>query len=135
MGLGKDQAVHSLPFFPLQNLKNRYLAMLQDARAQLSPPSQLQPPLDSTGVLHGECHHQASPQVQPARSCWLPGGPIPWPLPRILLILELCMSGKAWRIFRRSSLAHTMKAFMGLLMWLLLRDSGKGREPGDRSLG
>lgn len=45
-------------------------------------------------------------------------------------MLELCMSGKAWRIFLRSSLAHTMKAFMGLLMWLLFRDSGKWREPG-----
>jgi hypothetical protein len=44
-------------------------------------------------------------------------------------MLELCMSGKAWRIFLRSSLAHTMKAFMGLLMWLLFRDSGKWREP------
>lgn len=40
------------------------------------------------------------------------------------------MSGKAWRIFLRSSLAHTMKAFMGLLMWLLFRDSEKWREPG-----
>lgn len=44
-------------------------------------------------------------------------------------MLELCISGKAWRIFLRSSLAHTMKAFMGLLMWLLFRDSGKWREP------
>lgn len=32
-------------------------------------------------------------------------------------MLELCMSGKAWRILRRSSLAHTMNAFIGLLMW------------------
>lgn len=39
------------------------------------------------------------------------------------------MSGKAWRIFLRSSFAHTMKAFMGRLMWLLFRDSGKWREP------
>lgn len=46
-------------------------------------------------------------------------------------MLELCMSGKAWRIFLRSSLAHTMKAFMGLLMWLLFLDSGKWREPGE----
>lgn len=38
-------------------------------------------------------------------------------LPRILLMLELCMSGKVCRIFLLSSLAHTMKAFMGLLMW------------------
>lgn len=38
-------------------------------------------------------------------------------LPRILLILELCMSGNACRIRRLSSLAHTMKAFMGRLMW------------------
>lgn len=37
-------------------------------------------------------------------------------LPKILLMLELCMSGKAWRILRRSSLAHTMNAFIGLLM-------------------
>lgn len=47
-------------------------------------------------------------------------------------MLELCMSGKAWRIFLLSSLAHTMKAFMGLLMWLLFRDSGKWREPGEQ---
>lgn len=47
-------------------------------------------------------------------------------------MLELCMSGKAWRIFLRSSLAHTMKAFMGLLMWLLFRDSEKWREPGEQ---
>ena len=38
-------------------------------------------------------------------------------LPSILLILELCMSGKAWRIFLRSSLAHTMNAFIGRLIW------------------
>ncbi len=38
-------------------------------------------------------------------------------LPRILLILELCMSGNACRIRRLSSLAHTMKAFIGRLMW------------------
>lgn len=31
-------------------------------------------------------------------------------------MLELCMSGKAWRIFRLSSLAQTMKAFIGRLM-------------------
>lgn len=31
-------------------------------------------------------------------------------------MLELCMSGKAWRIFLLSSLAQTMKAFMGRLM-------------------
>lgn len=44
-------------------------------------------------------------------------------LPRILLMLELCMSGKAWRIFLLSSLAQTMKAFIGRLMCgsLLLR--------------
>ena len=28
------------------------------------------------------------------------------------------MSGYSWRIFRRSSLAQTMKAFMGLLTWV-----------------
>ena len=52
-------------------------------------------------------------------------------LPKILLMLELCMSGKAWRILRRSSLAHTMNAFIGLLMWGSLlfrpRDSLKTR--------
>lgn len=37
--------------------------------------------------------------------------------PSILLMEELCMSGKACRIRRLSSLAQTMKAFMGLLMW------------------
>ena len=37
-------------------------------------------------------------------------------LPRILLMLELCMSGKACRIFLLSSLAQTMKAFIGRLM-------------------
>lgn len=36
--------------------------------------------------------------------------------PRILLMLELCMSGKACRIFLRSSFAQTMKAFIGRLM-------------------
>ena len=36
--------------------------------------------------------------------------------PRILLMLELCMSGQALRIFRRSSRAHTMNAFIGRLM-------------------
>ncbi len=36
--------------------------------------------------------------------------------PRILLMFELCMSGKAWRIFLLSSLAQTIKAFMGRLM-------------------
>ena len=44
--------------------------------------------------------------------------------PRILLMEELCMSGKACRILLRSSLAHTMKAFMGLLMW---PEEGGGR--------
>lgn len=38
-------------------------------------------------------------------------------LPNILLMLELCISGKACKIFLRSSLAHTMKAFIGRLMW------------------
>jgi len=33
--------------------------------------------------------------------------------PRILLMLELCMSGQALRIFLRSSLAQTMNAFIG----------------------
>lgn len=50
-------------------------------------------------------------------------------LPRILLMLELCMSGKACKILRLSSLAHTIKAFMGRFMWLLFLDSGKCREP------
>ena len=31
-------------------------------------------------------------------------------------MFELCMSGKAWRIFLLSSLAQTMKAFIGRLM-------------------
>lgn len=31
-------------------------------------------------------------------------------------MFELCMSGKAWRIFLLSSLAQTIKAFMGRLM-------------------
>ena len=51
----------------------------------------------------------------------------PYPVlgsPRILLMEELCMSGKACRILLRSSLAHTMKAFMGLLMW---PEEGGGR--------
>lgn len=38
-------------------------------------------------------------------------------LPRILLMLELCMSGDALRIFLLSSFAQTMKAFIGRLMW------------------
>lgn len=50
-------------------------------------------------------------------------------------MLELCMSGKACRIFLLSSLAHTMKAFMGRLMWLLFLDSGKCREPARQSRG
>lgn len=51
----------------------------------------------------------------------------PYPVldsPRILLMEELCMSGYACRILLRSSLAHTMKAFMGLLMW---PEEGGGR--------
>jgi len=36
--------------------------------------------------------------------------------PRILLMLELCMSGQALNIFLRSALAHTMNAFIGRLM-------------------
>lgn len=32
-------------------------------------------------------------------------------------MLELCMSGQALRIDRLSSLAHTMKAFIGRLIW------------------
>lgn len=55
--------------------------------------------------------------------------------PRILLMLELCMSGKACKIFLLSSFAHTMKAFMGLLMWLLFLDSGKCREPARETRG
>lgn len=35
------------------------------------------------------------------------------------------MSGKACRILLRSSLAQTMKAFMGLFMW----PEGEGRGP------
>ena len=34
-------------------------------------------------------------------------------LPNILLMLELCISGQAFKIFLLSSRAHTMKAFMG----------------------
>lgn len=41
-------------------------------------------------------------------------------LPSILLMLELCISGQAFRIFLLSSLAQTMKAFIGLLMCGLL---------------
>ena len=37
-------------------------------------------------------------------------------LPRILLMLELCISGQFFRILRRSSLAQIIKAFMGRLM-------------------
>lgn len=37
-------------------------------------------------------------------------------LPRILDMFELCMSGQAFKIFLRSSLAHTMNAFIGRLM-------------------
>lgn len=40
--------------------------------------------------------------------------------PKIFDMLELCMSGHAFRIFRRSSFAHTMNAFMGRLMCGLL---------------
>ena len=36
--------------------------------------------------------------------------------PRILLMLELCMSGHAFKMARRSSRAHTMNAFIGRLM-------------------
>ena len=32
-------------------------------------------------------------------------------------MLELCISGQAFRIFLRSSLAHTMKAFIGRFTW------------------
>ena len=38
-------------------------------------------------------------------------------LPRILLILELCISGHALRIFLLSSRAHTINAFIGLFTW------------------
>lgn len=38
-------------------------------------------------------------------------------LPKILLMLELCISGHAFRIFLLSSLAHTINAFIGLLIW------------------
>ena len=43
-------------------------------------------------------------------------------LPRILLMLELWRSGYALRIWRRSSRAHTMNAFIGLLIWLRVAD-------------
>ena len=43
-----------------------------------------------------------------------------WFLPRILLMLELCISGQFFRILRRSSLAQIINAFMGRLMWGLL---------------
>lgn len=36
--------------------------------------------------------------------------------PSILEILELCISGHALSILRRSSRAHTMNAFIGRLM-------------------
>lgn len=36
--------------------------------------------------------------------------------PRIFDMLELCISGQAFRIFLRSSLAHTMNAFIGRLI-------------------
>ena len=38
-------------------------------------------------------------------------------LPSIFEMLELCISGQALRIFLRSSLAQTMKAFIGRLIW------------------
>ncbi len=41
-------------------------------------------------------------------------------LPSILLMFELCISGCLARIFLLSSFAHTMKAFIGLLMCGLL---------------
>ena len=40
--------------------------------------------------------------------------------PRILEMSELCSSGLLFRIFRLSSLAQIMKAFIGLLMWFFL---------------
>lgn len=52
--------------------------------------------------------------------------------PSILLSSALCKSGFCTARRFLSSLAHTMKAFMGLLMWLLFRDSGKWREPGEQ---
>lgn len=36
--------------------------------------------------------------------------------PKIFEMFELCMSGQAFKIFRLSSLAQTMNAFIGLLM-------------------
>lgn len=36
--------------------------------------------------------------------------------PKIFEIFELCISGQAFKIFRLSSLAHTMKAFIGRFM-------------------
>jgi len=41
-------------------------------------------------------------------------------------MFELCMSGNACKIFLRSSLAHTMNAFIGRLMCSLLRFSSRG---------
>ena len=38
-------------------------------------------------------------------------------LPNILEMLELCISGHAFKIFRRSSLAQIINAFMGRLIW------------------
>ena len=37
--------------------------------------------------------------------------------PRRLLISELCILGFSWAILRRWPRDHTMKAFMGRLMW------------------
>ena len=47
--------------------------------------------------------------------------------PSILLMLLLCISGQAFRIFLLSSLAHTMNAFIGLLMCGLLSRSRAAR--------
>jgi hypothetical protein len=44
-------------------------------------------------------------------------------LPSILEMFELCMSGQAFRIFRLSSFAHTMKAFIGRFIWGLFSPS------------
>lgn len=44
-------------------------------------------------------------------------------IPSILLMLELCISGHALSIFLLSSLAHTMKAFIGRLMCGLLESA------------
>lgn len=52
-------------------------------------------------------------------------------LPSILLMLELCISGQALRIFLLSSLAHTMNAFIGRFICGL---AGSGLSLGERMI-